>query len=178
MDPLTPAARFASVSAPLFSGDFDGALIAGREMLELDPSLPIGTANVVLPLAHLERFDEAEELCAGVEAEPDSDLGTWVIGLYRAIWRNDVPEVKRLCSGPYVQVAEWDQEIPWFLAQAYASIGEVPEALAWFEKTIDQGMINYPYFSQYDPFLRNLRGNERFEALLERTRREWEQFEV
>ena len=178
IDPLTPISRFPSFGAPLLSGDFAGALAAAREMLELDPSLPISKAAVVMSLLHLERFEEAEELCADVTAAPDSDLGTWWMGLYRAMWRGEVDEVRRLCAGPYAQAGDWDQEVPHTIAQAYASIDDVPEALAWFEKTIDQGMINYPYFSQYDPFLANLRGNERFEQLLERTRHEWEEIEV
>ncbi|MFV1988758.1 MAG: protein kinase, partial [Gemmatimonadota bacterium] len=168
IDPLTPISRIPSVSAPLFSGDFEAALDAAREMRELDPSLPISKAMVVMSLLHLERFEEAEELCADVKAAPDSDLGTWWMGIYRAMWRGEVDEVRRLCAGPYAQLADWDQEVPHTIAQAYASIGDVPQALAWFEKTIDQGMINYPYFSRYDPFLANLRGNERFEELLER----------
>jgi cephalosporin-C deacetylase-like acetyl esterase len=75
-------------------------------------------------------------------------------------------------------MAAWDQEVPHSIALAYSSIGDVPAALAAFETTIDQGMINYPYFSRHDPFLAALRGNERFEELLERSRREWEKVEV
>ena len=42
---------------------------------------------------------------------------------------------------------------------------------------IDRGFINYP-FMQCDPFLDNIRGEERFKKLMERAKYEWEHFEV
>jgi hypothetical protein len=52
------------------------------------------------------------------------------------------------------------------------------EAIRWLERAIDRGSINYPLFAEKDPFYENLRGDERFEMLMDRIRPEWERFEV
>lgn len=45
-------------------------------------------------------------------------------------------------------------------------------------KHMIRGFINYPFFSKIDPFLENIRGDERFKKLIERVKREWENFEI
>jgi hypothetical protein len=34
------------------------------------------------------------------------------------------------------------------------------------------------YLSEVDPWLQNIRGNPQFETLMQRVKREWEEFEV
>jgi hypothetical protein len=147
-------------------------------MFALDPVTPVWRANYVMALSYSQRLDEAEALTEGVTAQPDSDVGTWWMGMCRAIWRADRAEVLRLADGPYQQAAAWDQEIPWILAGAHAAVGETETALLWLERTIDRGMINYPFLSEHDRYLNNIRGEARFDQAMKRARREWEQFEV
>jgi hypothetical protein len=56
-------------------------------------------------------------------------------------------------------------------------VGAKKEALAWLENSIRRGFINYPLF-QCDPFLNNIRNEERFQRLMERAEYEWEHFEI
>jgi hypothetical protein len=39
-------------------------------------------------------------------------------------------------------------------------------------------MINYPFLSEHDWYLNNIRGETRFGQAMERAKREWERFEV
>ena len=39
-------------------------------------------------------------------------------------------------------------------------------------------MINYPFLSEHDRYLDNVRGDARFREAMVRARREWERFEV
>jgi hypothetical protein len=39
-------------------------------------------------------------------------------------------------------------------------------------------LINYPFLSQYDPLLKNIRQEKRFQELMEEVRSRWERFEV
>ena len=148
-------------------------------MFALDPVTPVWRANYVMALSYNQRLDEAEALTEGVAAQPDSDVGTWWMGLCRAAWRADRAEVLRLANGPYQQAAAWDAGDP-------VGLGECPcrrrregggAALARRAR-FRRGMINYPFLSEHDRYLDNIRGDARFGQLMERARREWERFEV
>jgi hypothetical protein len=131
-----------------------------------------------MALSYNRRIDEAEALTEGGAAQPDSDVGTWWLGLWRAAWRADRAEVLRLADDPYQQSAAWDAEIPWVLASAHAAVDATEEALLWLNRAIDRGMINYLFLSKHDRYLDNVRGDARFGEALARARREWERFEV
>jgi predicted Zn-dependent protease len=178
VDPLNAMSLLMSAMVPVFAGRFpEGVERAGR-MFALDPVTPVWRANYVMALSYARRFDEAEALTEGVAAQPDSDIGTWWMGLCRAAWRVDRAEVLRLADGPYRQVAAWDPEVPWALASAHAAVGAKEEALFWLARAIERGMINYPFLSEHDWQLTSIRGETRFGQLMERARREWERLEV
>jgi hypothetical protein len=43
---------------------------------------------------------------------------------------------------------------------------------------VNRGFINYPFLKEYDPLLENLRGDERFNKLMSRVKKELENFEL
>ncbi|HSO22246.1 MAG TPA: AAA family ATPase, partial [Chondromyces sp.] len=177
VDPLNPMSLLVCAMVPLFAGRFSEAVDAASRMFALDPVTPVWRSNYVMALCYARRFDEAESLTEALKAEPDSDVATWQMGLNRAAWREDRAEVLRLADGPYRQVAEWDAEIPWFLATAHAAVGANDEALHWLDRAIDAGMINYPFLSEHDWLLDNIRGESRFDQAMKRARREWERLD-
>ena len=61
------------------------------------------------------------------------------------------------------------------IATAYALMGRKADAIAWLERTAREGMPCYPLFEK-DPFLKSLRGDVRFEAVLADTKAQWEGF--
>ena len=71
-----------------------------------------------------------------------------------------------------------DPDFPWLWAGFYALVDEKEEALEWLEHAVNRGFINYPILNEKDPFLENIRGEERFKKLMERVKHEWENFEV
>jgi len=178
IDPLNAMSLLMSAMVPLFAGRFKEALVPARRMFDLDPVTPVWRSNYVMALAYARQFDEAEALTEGLVADPDSDIGTWWMGLCRAAWREDRAEVLRLADGPYQQVAAWDAEVPWALASAHAAVGAKDEALHWLDRAIEQGMINYPFLSEYDWYMDSIRGEARFHQAMGRVKREWDRFEV
>lgn len=176
LDPLSPVAHLVRAMALLFDGRFSEAVEAAREMFALDPVTPVFRANLVMALAYAGALEEAEALTEGVRAEPDSDVGTWQMGLLRAAWRKDRAEVERLTNGPQRLLAMWDAEIPWLLAVAHAAVDLRNESLFWLERAIDGGMINYPFLANHDRFLDKVRGEPRFEWAMTRAKRAWETF--
>jgi hypothetical protein len=111
--------------------------------------------------------DAAAPLAARlVDLDPLSAMSLLVSAMVplicRAAWRADRAEVLRPADGPYQQAAAWDAEIPWVLASAHAAVGAKEEALVWLDRAIDRGMINYPFLSEHDRYLDNVRGDARF----------------
>jgi hypothetical protein len=52
------------------------------------------------------------------------------------------------------------------------------QALRWLGNAIDLGFVNCDFFSRIDPLLEALRGDPRFEALMERAREKQRAFGV
>ena len=76
---------------------------------------------------------------------------------------------------------EWARRDPTWsyrLASDFAHLDAKEEALDWLENAVNLGHINYPFFAEKDLFLTKLRGDPRFVKLMERVKREWEEFEV
>ena len=61
------------------------------------------------------------------------------------------------------------------IACAYAILRNNPQAVAWLQKTTENGLPCYPLFSN-DPNLRGLKDDKSYIALLETLRRQWEYF--
>ena len=58
------------------------------------------------------------------------------------------------------------------LACIYAVLGDIEKAMAWLEKSVDTGFPCWPFF-QVDPSLENLRGESRFQRLIEDLKRKY-----
>ena len=69
------------------------------------------------------------------------------------------------------QTAWWDDFSPVLLAGGYSLIGEQERALLWVDRAIEMGTTNVAFLGEHEPFLRSLRGDPRFEALLEKAER-------
>lgn len=97
--------------------------------------------------------------------------------LFKFSLQQNKPKVTELFTDD-IKVMAWnDFHMPWFMAECYALLGEKELALDWLDRAVDQGIINYPLLSEYDPFLENIRGETRFKKLMERVKHEWETFE-
>jgi hypothetical protein len=64
-----------------------------------------------------------------------------------------------------------------WLADVYASINEKDKAVDYLERAARDIFIDYPFFSKHDPFLQNIRGDERFEKLMKKVKEKWTNFE-
>lgn len=87
-------------------------------------------------------------------------------------------EAIRFATTELLAAARQNEVLPWLVGSGYAFLDEKEEALRWLEHAVSRGFVNYPFLSRFDPFMQNLRGDERFEKLMERVRRIWEEFEA
>lgn len=72
---ISPEPRFAAVWGSVL---VELELESPRGYLVL---APVGRANYVMALGYARRLDEVERLTQGIVARPDSDIGTWWMGL-------------------------------------------------------------------------------------------------
>ena len=75
-------------------------------------------------------------------------------------------EIAALLGADGIQYSSW-------IAEIHAIAGEIDTALDWLEHSIDRGYTAWEYFTRHDRLLDNLRGNARFEKLMERAYAEW-----
>ena len=97
--------------------------------------------------------------------------------LFKYYLQRNKAKVAELITDEVRAIAWNDFHLPWFFAECFSLMGETEKALNWLDRAVDQGVINYPLLSRYDPFLENIRGERRYEELMKRVKQEWESFE-
>jgi hypothetical protein len=75
-------------------------------------------------------------------------------------------------KGAAKRVEWWSFTTSW----CHAFVGETDGALDWLENAMQRGFIHYPFLSRPDVVYARLRGNPRFDALLERVKIAWARF--
>jgi len=71
-----------------------------------------------------------------------------------------------------------DPDFSYLMPGFFALINRTEDALEWLQHAVDRDFFNYPYLAETGPFLENLRGEERFQEMLEEVKQKWEYFEV
>lgn len=161
----------------LLDGKYELALEFSRRMYEADSESPIAQAAYALTLAYNKKFKEAILIIdKAAEATPDNAVTKLVLLLKYGLLKDDEKAFLLLTSDFY-KTCRRDLLWSYFVATDLSLLDAREEALDWMENAIKRGFINYP-FLQCDPFLDNIRGEERFKKLMERAKYEWEHFEV
>jgi len=177
IDPLHPFIPVMPVWFEIKVGRFAPALelaLVAREAYPSDPFVE-GVYGLALALNH--QPEEAAEVIREAFG-PRLDM---IARGYKALgcaFENDREGVLELLNQDYQRWAEKDFQYSEWAAQALAQVGESEQALDWLENSVERGNINHPFFSEYDPFLANLRSHSRFAELMKRVKTEWENFEV
>jgi non-specific serine/threonine protein kinase len=96
----------------------------------------------------------------------------------QAALAQDRHALDRAASPDLLAITECDPHYSWNFAQCYALIGDTAASLAWLEKAMLKGFINYPMISRWDPLLAPIRHTPEFDDLVDRVRERWEMFEV
>jgi non-specific serine/threonine protein kinase len=140
--------------------------------------------NVVIALAYgvsltfSQRIGEAISVFdKTIEMAPQNSFAWIGRSLMHAV-RGEKMKVLESITHELQTISRSDETMSWWLADCYAAVDEPGEALEWLDNAVSRGFINYPLISSHDPFLKNLRHEARFEKLLEKVKREWEEFEV
>ncbi|MFC1540014.1 tetratricopeptide repeat protein [Gemmatimonadota bacterium] len=178
IDPLTPINHGQLGMGPLLEGDPQTGLKHFTTMYNMEPDNIFYRYHYTRALIWNDRADEAFEIInRSLDEAPDHIYTMFMVFIMHAV-QGDHEQATRSATADLQNYAKWDAQMSWVIAECYAMIGENQKALNWLENAINKGFINYPCLSEFDPFLENIRGEQRFNELMERVRSEWEKFEV
>jgi TolB-like protein len=176
---------------------FPSITALGRAMVELFDGQPV-PALVAIRDAR-SRFDAAEPFAGWWEAQiavyaghddearrVACEAGARNAGLFSDLSQCLVHALDgaldRACdlinSASLRETARTDETIPHFLASCFARLGDTTEALVWIEQAISWGFTNHRFMSAHNAMLAPLRGDPRFEALLDTARAKERAFEA
>jgi TolB-like protein/predicted Ser/Thr protein kinase len=156
---------------------FERATEQYRAFYQADSTSPLAVESYSSGLAHSGKRDEALAIIERASQGNVRNVGIVFCLLTKYALLKDkesallllTPEIERTCRRDF----EWS----YIVAQRLAAVGATDEALDWLENAVHHGFIAYPYM-QCDPFLDNIRGEERFKKLMAWAKNEWEHFEV
>ncbi len=179
-DPLNQFSTFARASVDFFDGRFGDA--AARYQTFFDKIAP-DSPGLVWWLAQVQAYagqnDEAKrnfEQIVKTEAVPIAELSALFC---RALDGDRDGVQKMLAANTQLQeTAKTDEWFPNFIAACLAHVGDKDGALEWLERAIAWGFSNHRFLSEHSRFLAPLRGDPRFEALIERAREKERAFEI
>lgn len=182
IDPLNPFNQFALGLNYWLSGDNHNALITFNNVINLNPELDVAEFCMAYVYAWDKQYNNLFSIIDQLEKNRSQDeahvgFKGWLIFLKYAIIGEKSKALEQL-NDETINFFWNDPDLPWFGAGGYALINENEEALRWLEHAISKGTICYPYLSEKDPFLENIRGEKRFKELMKHVKREWENFEL
>jgi eukaryotic-like serine/threonine-protein kinase len=177
VDPLTSINTCMRGMVAMFDGQYDDALRWTQRSVDVDPDNPTSRMVHALMLAANGRVEEAVTLLQPVARDtPDMAWAKLASAMAGAL-RGDRDEVRRVMTPELREAAWWDDLFCWWAADCFALVGDHEASLDFLERAVSLGIINHPFFAQYEPFLAGVRGDVRFGRLMERVRRAWEAFQ-
>jgi eukaryotic-like serine/threonine-protein kinase len=178
IDPLNPAAHFHSGFNRLWEGEYTLALEVLSKLHRTFPGDVLTKWSYGLSLAYMDKKEEAGLIFEQIAQEqPGTVFGSLGLAFKYALAEKRSETLTMLDSNPCLQ-KPLDFQFAYWKTECFALIGEKERALDWLEQDVNLGMINYPLMNTLDPFLANIRDEGRFKKLMERVKKEWEEFEV
>lgn len=177
LDPLTPLNHAMPGFVAVLEGRFADAVAPYETFLRMDDGGPFSLMNWVWILGLNSRIDETEPTVATLrERYPDTPYTSTAASLFHAL-RGERERALAAISPALREAGRRNEMFARFLMECHALAGDVRAALAWLETDIDLGMANYPFLARIDPLIESLRGERRFESIMERVETEWRSFQ-
>lgn len=173
VDPLTPINHAMPGFVAVLEGRFADAIPYYRRYYELDPHSPFAVWCLMWSLLFDGAVDEAREAVDELEARHGDELFTPLgRGLLHGVC-GERDAARKAITEPLRQAAQTNELFSREVAHVLALAGETEEALDWLEHNVRIGNVNYPFWSQHDPFIVSLRAEPRFADLMAQVQREW-----
>jgi serine/threonine protein kinase len=174
---LGDSLRVGYEDAQFGAGDFSQALVGYRRYYQTGNRDPVKVLYYSMTLAACDSIDAAIRIIdESVKRNSTSAVGKLSQALAFAL-QADRARTLQAVTSEVRSTCKRDAAWSFILGEILARAGAKEEAFEWLENGVNRGFINYPFMLK-DPFLDNIRGDERFKKLLERAKHEWERFDA
>jgi tetratricopeptide (TPR) repeat protein len=149
MDPISTGALHAVGLAKLFEGDFEGAVAAFGNAIEVRPDWTWGYAKK--GLAHALMGEKTEALALAQQTEEltggwgSAFLQGWLAWIYSVTEQDEL--LQRVADRINQRIEENRIEDPFGVALTYLATGESSMALDWAERTVDERSPNAVFWN-------------------------------
>ncbi len=178
VDPLNPLAYCGYILDVMGEGRLDLPVDYLTQWFRKVPELPVAQFFSAQFLAYCHHFEEASALVSENARPETENVFTKLSFFVKYAIEGDKKSISELLTPDFLKTTRRDAQNSYFVTGLLALAGMKDEAFDWLENSVDRGFINYPFISEYDPFLKDMRKEERFKKLMERVKHEWENFEV
>jgi non-specific serine/threonine protein kinase len=174
IDPLNPVCWMFQGALHFYDGRFDLALEPLRKAFQMDPENASIQMYYASSLARNNQVEEAISIIDRMVMASPRGFFAKSMQMLKLALLNDRDAVLREMTLDFQN--DIKKEMSYWVAIPLALIGAKKEALDLLEYDLNW-FFNYPLLAEKDPFLANIRGEERFKKLMERVKYEWEHFE-
>lgn len=161
-----------------YQGNFSKALQPVLAAHEMEPS---NFFYVLLPVNILGCCSKYAEAYDFLKKNMSLDVTDYLNQAFKIFLHALKQEKEKVLELMTPELKTWGQRDPqWghFMAQILTFAGMKEESLEWLESSVNMGFCNYPLLSDRDPINQYMKGDLRFEKLLERMKAAWEQFDL
>jgi TolB-like protein/lipoprotein NlpI len=179
IDPFAPISHMIKGNIDFFNGEFKSAIKSIYKGLQFDIQNSFYRFWYAVALGCDQRNEESSLEFETIKKATPNTFWTHQLSDFfvNAIQGNKIEALQSIADETNDMFRK-DEIYPIWMAECYAMIDEKEQAMNWLEHGIGWGFINYPFLNEYDPFLKNIRGEPQFKKLMERVKHEWENFEV
>jgi len=179
IDPITPFNNLVKACWHIAQGQFDLALETIQKYVQIEPQSMLAKSSHAEGLGFTHSYDQAVEVCDKIIHDEPAHIFAFIFKFLKFAFLGEKEKALRLVEeDPRSKLIWEDAEKSREIAEGFSILGEKDKSLDWLENAINRGNINYPLFNEIDPHLENIRSEERFKKLMERVKKDWEDFEV
>jgi hypothetical protein len=176
IDPLSPITRFSRFYTEVLDGDAEPWQSLADRCLETTPHYAVLRFSYAMWLVQVGRLETARALLARAPDESRQTIASACCSFLLHALDAKKEDAMACFTEDLMTAAKrvewWSLNVSW----CYAFVNETERALDWLENAVQRGFIHYPFLSRPDVVYARLRGNPRFDALLERVKSAWARF--
>jgi TolB-like protein len=176
IDPVYPMMDSVIGWNHFYDGKFDLAMHHLVTAYNLTPESRMNQFWKSLILLYNNRPEGSYEFISQYVQEPARDSWTQLAIFLKYILKGEKDKLEVLLSPDFIKAHWLDPQNSYLIAALYSYLGEKEQSLKWLEHAVEGGFMNFPFLNEYDPLLKNIRGENRFIILLEKVRQQWERF--